>query len=93
MLKSFRECTDQVFNWKKHPAGVFFIVLPLAGLILALMFLRAFIELWQNGAWWYLATCVFFCVLGYFALVPAYRLHKAMSIRNSWAEQSEDNPK
>ncbi|AGS81910.1 hypothetical protein O152_gp026 [Pseudomonas phage PaBG] len=81
---------DQVFNWKKHPAGVFHLVWPIAGLAIALMLARAILEIVHNGDWVYLGIVVFFAILGYFALKPAYELHKALAIRESWRAEKQE---
>lgn len=80
----------EVFNWKKHPVGVFHLVWPIAGLAIALMLARAILEIVHNGDWVYLGIVVFFATLGYFALKPAYELHKAMAIRESWRTKEQE---
>lgn len=89
MVKSIRDALDRVFNWKKYPAGVFFLALPIAGLCIALMLLRAALEIYHKGDWVYLGITAFFLVLGYFALLPAYRLHKALAIREQWLKEGK----
>jgi len=81
LIKPTRGALDCIFNWKKSHTVTFLLAPPLAGLCIALILLRAVLEIYFNGDWVYLGITVFFSVLGYFALLPAYRLHKALAIR------------
>ena len=49
-----RESMNRLFNWKRHPASVFFLAGPLALLCFGAVFARAILELAHNGDPWYL---------------------------------------
>jgi hypothetical protein len=65
---------DKLFNWKKHPASVFWLAGPLAALGFVLVFARAFLELSHNGDPWYLVIALGGLALLCLALLPLRHL-------------------
>ncbi len=61
---------DYLFNWKKYPASVFFLVAPLALIAFGSMFALAFLHLKWSGNPWYLV--IFMAAMSLFvaALYP-----------------------
>lgn len=70
---------NKLFNWKEHPASVFYLAFPIAALAIVLLLARAVIEWYVNGNWGYAVLFVFFIALGVLALLPAYRLYAAVN--------------
>jgi hypothetical protein len=56
----FREVMSELFNWKKHPASVFYLVAPLFLLGLVLCLLEALVYGFTQNDWGYLI--VFVCM-------------------------------
>ncbi len=67
---------SKVFNWKKHPAGVFVLALPLALIGFFSLALKAWLH-WklQGDAVYALMLAVGLLVLAV-ALIPAWRMHQ-----------------
>ncbi len=46
---NFRQAVDYLFNWRKHPASVFFLAIPLAAIGFGCLLLRGVLELvWHH---------------------------------------------
>ena len=61
---------ERLWNWKKHPASVWYVAGPLAVLGLSVHLLRALIALRQNGDPWFLVIWLASIALLVFALWP-----------------------
>lgn len=66
LKKSF----DYMFNWKKYPASVFFLVAPLAFIGFGSMFALAFMHMKFNNDPWYMVIFMAAMILFGFALWP-----------------------
>lgn len=75
-----REAMNRLFNWKRHPASVFFIAGPLALICFGAILARAVIELVQNGDPWYLVITAVGIAMFVMALWPIrHRLKEALN--------------
>jgi len=53
-----REALSTMFNWKKHPHGVFYTAIPLFMMAALLVGYRAYLELKLNGDPWYMVIAL-----------------------------------
>lgn len=60
-----RNFIDKFFNWKKNPASVFYLVIPLVILAVSLLFAQAYLQYKVNDDIGYLI------ILGIFAVLAA----------------------
>lgn len=60
-----RNFIDKVFNWKTHPASVFYLVIPLVFIAVSLLFAQAYFQYKVNDDIGYLI------ILGIFAVLAA----------------------
>lgn len=63
----------EVLNWKKHPANVFLLALPLAVLGFALLSLKAYLHYRLAGDWVYALIYLTGVVVFVIALLPLWR--------------------
>ena len=63
----FRETMSELFNWKKHPQSVFYLVVPLAVIGFGMCILEAVLQIITRGDWGYL---IIFLILTPFMAMP-----------------------
>ncbi len=66
----FKETINQLFNWKKYPSSVFFLVVPLALIGFGSTLLVAILQMKLNGDPWYLVIFLAGIALFLFSLWP-----------------------
>lgn len=59
-----RESIDKIFNWKKNPASVFYLVIPLVVLAITFLFAQAYLQYKVNDDIGYLIILGVFTILG-----------------------------
>lgn len=75
-MKLVQELKD-MFNWKKYPANVFYLAIPLFLVASLFMLLAAILHIKLNGDIGYLIIWLAGMVLLGIGLVPAWRIYKA----------------
>lgn len=71
-----KEAFNKIFNWRKHPASVFFLAIPLAVQGFFLVFLYSYLQYKENGDIGYFVISFLGIILLIVGLIPAYRIHK-----------------
>lgn len=75
-MKLVKELKD-MFNWKKYPANVFYLAIPLFLVAAVLMLLAAILHYKLNGDIGYLIIWLAGMALLVIGLVPAWRIYQA----------------
>jgi predicted ferric reductase len=92
MVNGLKESLDRIFNWRKKPASVFLLVVPLVTLAVVLLVMYAYLQYKVND------DIGYFVILGFFAVfsgVIGYFMRKSykqmVKIRTVNSEISEVN--
>lgn len=72
-MRALRSALSRVFNWRRHPGGVFFLALPLALIGFLALGARAALAIVWHGDWGFLAIFMAGLALLAFGLWPIRR--------------------
>lgn len=67
---------NTVFNWKRHPASVFYIAAPLAILGMVMTFLSALLQYKLGNGFGFLVIWFVGLTLLIIGLIPAWRIYR-----------------
>lgn len=65
---------NKLFDWKKNPGSVFYLVIPLVALAVGLLFTQAYLQYKINNDIGYFVILGFFVVLSAIVSVPMRRM-------------------
>lgn len=90
MISSMKESLDRVFNWRKNPASVFLLVIPLVTLAVALLLSYAYLQYKVNDDIGYFVIlgifAVFSGVIGYFMRKSYKQMVRIRTVNNKISE-------
>lgn len=69
-----RDTINKLFDWKKNPGSVFYLVIPLVALAVGLLFIQAYLQYKINNDIGYFVILGFFVVLSAIVSVPMRRM-------------------
>lgn len=69
-----RDTINKLFDWKKNPSSVFYLVIPLVALAVGLLFTQAYLQYKINNDIGYFVILGFFVVLSAIVAVPMRRM-------------------
>lgn len=69
-----RDTINKLFDWKKNPSSVFYLVIPLVALAVGLLFTQAYLQYKINNDVGYFVILGFFVVLSAIVAVPMRRM-------------------
>ena len=91
-MNKFKEAIDKVFNWKKNPASVFFLALPLFFLGMAGMFLQAYLHYKLDGSIGYFVIVAIAVIALPLLLYPAFKIHQStVALQSLSSKKSNKN--
>lgn len=71
-----RDTINKLFDWKKNPSSVFYIVIPLALIAVGLFFMQAYLQYKINHTIGYFVIFGIFTVLSAIAGIQMWRIWK-----------------